>query len=139
MKLNLGVLDVGYTAGTTPTTTAKVARILEDQYHVMESFYELHKREIHEALNDAVLGAVGDMLADAQPRFNLPLDTIKRQFNDYLDSGEWEQVSGQYIEAAHNRHRVHHRDGSTEMSRRSNRAFVRTGLYEQSFRAWIDP
>lgn len=139
MKLQLGVLDLAYTAGNTATTTLKVANILESKYHVMETFYELHHKEIDAAIADSVRQAIGAMAADEVPRFKLRVSRIKAAFSNYLDSGEWEHVSGQYIAAAHNRHRIAHRDGSHEQSRSSNRAFIRTGLYRQSFFAWIDP
>lgn len=138
MKLDLGVIDEAYSAGEGTKTTAQVARILESKYHVMETFYELHAESIQKALADAVGGAVTSMMVDGVPRFDLKISKIKQAFTNYLDSGEWERVSGQYIAAAHNRHMIHHNDGSKEQSRRSNRAFIRTGMYLQTFLAWLD-
>lgn len=140
VKLNLGVIDEAYTAaGGGSKTTLQVARILESKYHVMETFYELHGQSVHKALNDSVRGAVQSMLLDDAPRFDLDITKIKAAFTNYLDSGEWEKASGQYIKAAHNRHQVHHNDGSKEQNRRSNRAFIRTGQYLQAFQAWLKP
>lgn len=138
MKLILGVEDIGYTAGTHVTTTGKVARILEDQYHVMETFYELHRKAVDAAVADAFKQAVDAVGAGREPALKLGISRIKMLFSEFIDSGEWEHVSGQRIEAAHHRHRIKHKDGSTEMSRSSDRAFVRTGQYRDSFRAWIE-
>lgn len=140
MKLNLGVIDEAYSAGNGVQTTGKVARILEDNYHVMEKFYELHGEAVSKAVSDAVGGAIESMLRGGEQVVGPALDVsrIKAQFMSYLDSGEWEKASGQRIKAAHNRHTVHHNDGSTEQSRRSDKAFVRTGQYENAFIAWIE-
>lgn len=139
MKLELGEFDVAYTADGKATTTFEVAGYLEKKYHVMETFYQLHEKEIGETVARAVGSAVKRMSVTNTPSFDLNVTRIKTMFNNYLDSGEWERVSGQRIEAAHGRHRVHHRDGSTEMSRRSGRAFIRTGQYEQFFDAKLAP
>lgn len=135
MKLSLGVDDVSYSDPDVngAVTTGEVAEFLEKKYHVMEVFYELHKKEIAEQVTASVVERMEAALqGNPHAMRDVPIDDIKLQFQKFLGAGEWEQVSGQTIAAAQKG--VSHR----KKSRRYNDArvaFVDTGLYQRSFEA----
>ena len=143
--LSLGVLDVAYTQrepGQKPkrTTTGDVAEILERNYHVMGTFYELKKVKIADliaadmanALNDRLHGrTVGRPFFDAETQ-------IEAMFRTFLDANEMNKISvaltGTPISAAADRG-VSHRRKRPYVARAARPAFVDTGLYRISFRA----
>lgn len=136
--LHLGVQDVAYSDPEAPgaVTTGEVAEFLEKKYHVMEVFYELHGKEIAEKLGQAVAERMESIL-QGNPMGSLDslqVDVIDRMFRQYLDADEWQKVSGQKIAAASKgvsqRKKSRRRKGSRP-------AFIDTGLYQQSARAWL--
>lgn len=147
--LSLGVLDVAYTQkepGQAPkrTTTGDVAEILERNYHVMATFFELRKERIAlflaesiaQSLNDRLQGRkVGKPLFDAEQR-------IETEFRSFLDANEMNKLAvaltGMPISAAAARG-VSHRRKQPYKRRDARPAFVDTGLYRSSFRAVFKP
>src|SRR4051794_28928498 len=86
MILHLGVVDLPYSSGqiaprrvavkrrkgtlvpdtiSAPAggqqTTGDVATILEDRYHILEVFFEVHQDDIVRALEDAIGGSLEDL------------------------------------------------------------------------------
>lgn len=160
VKLSLGVQDVAYTDANGATTTGKVAEYLEDDYHVMLTFLELHESYIMNEVAAEFAGAVTDIAA-GKP-FNLnspgPMSGIENEFRQYLDKKEWEATTGQVIQAA--KEGISHRFKSSKAGtlharsiasgavkakgivlkrrkRPGRPAFIDTGLYQASFTAWI--
>lgn len=136
--LHLGVEDVAYSDPDAPgaVTTGEVAEILEKKYHVMEVFFELYQKKIADELGESIAERLEAMMqgAPAQAIDSISVDALSLMFGRYLSSGEWEQVSGQRIAAAHAG--VSHR--KKDKKRAGSRvAFVDTGLYRKSFRAWL--
>ena len=140
MKLELGVENVAYSDPDAKgaTTTAKVAEILEDKYHVMQVFYQLHEQEIGDEIARTVANNM-DALLQGERVPSLPFagadQKIAHWFRNYLDSDEWQKTSGQVIAAAQNG--VSHRFKKPRAKRGPRVAFVDTGLYQASFRAQI--
>lgn len=140
MRLVFGVNDVAYTdpGSNRATTTGDVAEYLENDYHVMRTYLELHEKDIGDELVQALAGEI-ESLAQGKPgRVDLsgPMAKIESEFRDYLDKGEWRQTSGQVIQAADagvSRRRKH-----PYAKRKQRTAFVDTGLYQASFRAWLE-
>jgi hypothetical protein len=152
-RLMLGVVDVAYSGEDGAKTTGEVAGYLEDEYHIMRTFLEVYEDRIGEFLADAMAGEI-ESLAQGKPVviFGKDVDTqlgdrvisgasvngkIEESFRDYLDAREWEALSGQKVEAADS--------GVTQRKKRSNAnsnparpAFVDTGLFQASFRAWLE-
>ena len=159
MKLLLGVHDVAYTDAEGSTTTGKVARYLEDDYHVMRTFVELHGDEIASHIADEFVGAIQDIALGKPPSLDAigPMHAIETDFRHYLDRGEWESTSGQVIQAAQSgiSHRFKSVSGKSlsarsiaagavkargkvlKRARKARKAFIDTGLYQASFTAWI--
>jgi len=159
VKLLLGVQDVVYTDAEGTTTTGKVAEYLENDYHVMRTFVELHETEIGEHLASEFAGAIEDLAQGKPVHLDAlgPMHKIEEGFRDYLDRGEWESTSGQVIQAAREgiSHRFKSVSGKTvsarsiasgkvkakgmvlKRNRGPRKAFIDTGLYQASFAAWI--
>jgi hypothetical protein len=139
--LHLGVLDVGYTEGNKTTTTGDVAEILEDNYHVMRSFVEIHEDEIADDLAKAMAGVLESKMSGWTPDFKLPgaMSSIENRFRSFLSAGEMQKLlpATQPIKAAEAgiSHRKKHPYAKKNKARV---AFVDTGLYRQSFRSWVD-
>ncbi|MCM2493307.1 hypothetical protein ACVCIH_17675 [Burkholderia glumae] len=140
--LYLGVVDVAYTSEDAKpgTTTGDVATFIEDEYHVMRVFLEMYEEQIGELLANEVAGEI-ESLAQGKPVAKLSLDLstgrIGELFRDFLDAREWKQASGQAIAAAEDG--VNHRKKKPYASSNPARAeFIDTGLYQASFRAWVE-
>jgi hypothetical protein len=153
MKLLLGVVDAAYSDKDGGKTTGDVAGYLENEYHVMRTFLEIYEDQIGDFLADAMAGEI-ESLAQGKPVtiFGKDIDThlgdrvisgmsvngrIEEAFRDYLDAREWQGTSGQTVEAADAG--VNHRKKRPYSSKNTARpAFVDTGLYQASFRAWTE-
>lgn len=139
MKLELGVLDVAYSDPEVKgaTTTGEVAEILEEKYHVMRVFAELHGQDISDAIAKDVSNSM-DALLHGERISKIPLPSamahIKTMFQIYLSADEWQKTTGQAIAAAQNG--VSHRF-KKKRKQGSRPAFIDTGLYQRSFRAKV--
>lgn len=142
MKLVLGVLEVAYSdAGGGATTTGDVATILEQNYGVMETFFELNKEKIAQMLADSVAASIQD-LVNGGPRTSPTFGAeqqIEQLFRTFIYSNTMQRifgsVGGVISQAAQNG--VSSRRKSPRAKRAPRPAFVDTGLYVQSFRAWV--
>lgn len=156
MKLVLGVADVAYSDASTggATTTGEVAQILEDRYHVMETFYDSRKDKIAEWLSEGVAKAIEDLVdfgIKGDPTFRV-MQKIEAEFRAFLTANEMTHLFGQltpaeaqyFIDktggftkagAAGINHRLKHPYASKNEARP---AFIDTGLYQASFRAWVE-
>lgn len=140
--LHLGVIDVAYSDPDAKgaATTGDVAEILESQFHIMRTFLELYEGDIGQMLANEIAGEI-ESIAQGKPVTSLSLDTstgrINEAFRDFLDMREWKHTSRQAIAAADAG--VNHRKKKPTAEENKARAeFVDTGLYQASFRAWID-
>ena len=163
LVLRLGVLDVPYqgVAGKTKTAAADIARhvasngtsapsgvttgdvagYLEDEYHVMENFFELHADDILGSLEEAIGDHLQDVHSGSSPSvepFLAGTETIKTMFNKFIDSREMDSIGypGVPTMAAKNgvNHRFKHPYAKSNPERPS---FRDAGLYEASFRAEV--
>ena len=138
MILHLGVNDVAYADPDAPgaITTGEVGAILEDKYHVMRVFYETYQRKIVEAVAQEMQARLNAML-EGNPNAvvgEIMIDAIHAMFSNYLDLDEWQQITGQVIMAAQGG--MNYRKKSKKSNARP--AFIDTGLYQRSMRAWLD-
>ena len=144
MILNLGVIDQIYGQAKSQgypinITTGGVAQLLEDEYGVMDGFVFLHQPEIAEDLAESVASALENMMAGAPPGLDPMGDAmgdIEKRFRQYLDNEEivYTGATGVPTKAA--------LSGKSKRFKRSRGprrpSFIDTGLYEASFKAWID-
>jgi len=144
VKILLGVVDVAYSdaggkGGT--KTTGDVAQILEHQYHVMEVFYEERRDHVAEWMADAIRDQIADLITQAPISSNPFLDAeqrIEASFRRFLSDDEMQKIMPitQQITAAQmgmsKRFKAGHSKGY-----KPRPAFIDTGLYQASFRAWV--
>lgn len=140
--LHLGVIEQPYDDGE-GKTTGDVADILEAKYHIMEIFAEVHGDEIADDLAQGFQGTLESLLSnrpvDPDDIFNAGTTKIEDRFHDFILGGEMEALgypgvpTGAAIKGVN--HRLAHPYAKANPSRQS---FIDTGLYEASFKAWID-
>jgi hypothetical protein len=121
-------------------STFDVASILESKYHVMQHFFDLHHTEVVEAMINSYEGATETALLGG-PLVNPSgdgIDDIRKMFNRFLDEEEMNRLGVPGVPTMAALHGVSHRFAHPYAKRGSRPSFVDTGLYESSFRAWVD-
>lgn len=158
-RLVFGVVDVPYSSAAKNgkariETTGEVASILEKKYHVMETYFELHRRDIVDALRAEFLNSMRQGrkrgVIPENPFFDA-LGKIDAGFRDFLNAGEMQRVlstltqseldyflssTGGFTKAA--QRGVNHRKKNPYAKKAARPAFIDTGLYQQSFKSWIE-
>lgn len=152
--LHLGVADVPY-GHTAPargkrrakkravtTTTGDVAEILEAKYHIMEHFYQMRMGAVASALEKSLKATLESLLLGGPPPLS-PFDEgtskIEADFKDFLDRRLIERLGYPGIPTQAAKDGVNHRllhpyaKGNTRRP-----SFIDTGLYQASFKAWVD-
>lgn len=158
MKLHLGVVDIPYgdaskkgaAKSDRSITTGDVAEILEDNYGIMEYFYNIHKNEIDEWILDSFENAIesidagGNLSFDA---FGRAAQKIQARFDDFLSNKEMDGlIPGVPTQASLDNvsHRFKKRVATRKRPKKKKvkagprPSFIDTGLYQNTFRAWID-
>ena len=131
VKLILGVINEPYdnNDGEKSTTTGKVARLLEDKYHVMETFYEANRQEVADMAAESLLGALENLeregTVDADPFLDLT-QGVTASFKKFLTTGQIEQLGIPGV--------------PTQASKagKDRPSFIYTGLYRASFFSWVE-
>lgn len=142
MKLHLGVVDVGYSGEEGGKTTGDVAEILEDKYHIMRIFYELNEGYIGDQIANSLAGSL-ESLAQGRP-YNPSLlkpaiPKVDERFRDFLSSGEMSKILPATQQIAAAKAGVSHRKKQPYSKKnKARQAFIDTGLYQSSFRSWVD-
>jgi hypothetical protein len=160
IKIHLGVIDIPYQkissnkvpqakkgklnkpikVATGEQSTGDVAQWLEKKYDVMQGFVDLHIKDIAQMMTDSVQGSIESLMQGGSPRsnpFGSATAKIEKMFKfQYLDKEEITQTgaTGVPTQAALNgvNHRLKSRRGPARPS------FIDTGLYQSSFKAWIE-
>lgn len=131
-------------------TTGDVAQILEARYGIMGMFYLLRGDDIQHAIEELFKDRL-EALQLGQPPGQFPahLDDVEQSFRNFLDTRQMDgRAPGVPTQASLNgvNHRLKHpyRRYIYRRGRRTNRrapsrpSFIDTGLYQASFRAWIE-
>ncbi len=137
MRLSLGVLDIVYAdpEDEEEVTTFEVAKKLEVRYQVMGVFVDDKMEAIKQIVIDSVLGEIESMKM-GKPKPTLAgrtMGRVEELFRDYLDADEWQRITGKTIMSA--RLGLSRRKEPTGEPRP---AFIDTGLYQSTFRAWLN-
>lgn len=139
LKLQLGVANFPYADAKRSATTEQVAGWLEAKYHIMETFYEIHKTEIAEAMTASLTSALlgQEMGAPLVDPMGDAMQKVELLFREFLTMREMETlgIPGVPTEAA--LRGVNHRMKRNHGPRRPS--FIDTGLYETSFKSWLEP
>lgn len=148
--LHLGVIDIPYSepprTGKRPSkgdharSTGDVAGYLENKYHIMEHFYELHADDIAGYLTNSLAGSLETMLMTNQPPvldFNASaMQQIEKRFRDFLSLKELNGLGYPGIPTKASLKGFSSRfKGKRGAAGRPS--FIDTGLYQKSFKAWI--
>ena len=146
--LHLGVVDVPYAnrpgrrrkvSGT--QTTGDVAGFLENRYHVMEHFFQLYQDQIGQDLADAMQGALENLFAGgpaSAPPLTGATSKIEDAFKNMLATKELERLGYPGIPTKAALRGVSHRFKRPYQRRAARPSFIDTGLYQASFKAWVD-
>lgn len=143
MTLNLGVLDVAYGGDKGAQTTGEVAEALEARYHVMEIFFELRRDKIANLLAEGMATQIADLMSGMRPNrdpFADIMQDIEVEFRAFLDADEIQKLMPltQQVTAAQMGVSKRFKDPNNRKGERDARpAFIDTGLFQASFRAWV--
>ncbi len=151
--LHLGVIDIPYAqaprkyqrrAGAGGTqTTGDVAGWLETRYGVMEAFFKDKEDLIAADLEGSLAGALESVMMGGG-NFNkldatgAAMASIEDRFKKFLYLREVEQVGIPGVPTQAAQRGVNHRLKRPYAKRDARPSFIDTGLYESSFKAWID-
>jgi hypothetical protein len=157
LTLHLGVADIPYAIAYTPTakklkagyrkfqpsygkgkTTGDVAEILEAKYGIMQFFATTYMPDIVKAIEGSYAGAVKNILAggpSVAPTAQA-MSEIQSKFKTFLTMKVMDGQPGVPTAAA--QRGVSHRFLKPYARRSPRPSFIDTGLYQSSFRAWMD-
>jgi len=156
LTLHLGVISLPYVEAPKPgqkkatastVTTADVAQFLEEKYHPMEVFSNVHGQAIADALAQSMVGALENLELGAplsQNVFGEAESKIEHMFKKFITMGEMDSlgIPGVPTQAAKDRASGKKRSSRMKNKRRGGNAkpisFYDTGLYESSMKAWIE-
>lgn len=137
MKLVLGVVNVAY-AGKDATTTGEVAEHLENKYHIMRVFFEVKEEKIAQIVSEALVGSF-KTLSQGGTIKGVQVNKIDRLFRHFLEANEMGRILPHQVVAAGMGVSHRFKDAMNRQGQRGARpAFIDTGLYSASFRAWLE-
>jgi hypothetical protein len=145
-KVTLGTAKRGKVSAPKPSssggtkTTAEVAEILEDKYHVQELFFEERGADIAGALEQSMADALENLLLGAPPNVDATLgatSAIDAMFKQFL-SGEGLNGIEPGVPTRAALMGVSHRFKHPYAHRGPRPSFIDTSLYVSNFKSWID-
>jgi hypothetical protein len=152
--LNLGVVDLPYNEAPPPgrrgrrkkkvtggtQTTGDVARWLEDRYHVMEVFAELHLEDaIVPAIENSLHGTIESLLMGAPVTIDAyggAMSAIEDRFRKFIDAKEMDSLGYPGVPTQASIKGIRRRFKNRLDPDRPS--FQDTGLYETAFKAWME-
>ena len=138
-KLHLGVLDLAYAdSDSQGETTGDVAGYIENKFHVMRIFVEENMDDIALEVGKRLAGEI-ESLVQGRPPIESPVvefPKVEMMFRDFLDSNEIQTIFTHRIVAADKGYST--RKKKKGEARPPRPAFIDTGLYQTSFRSWMD-
>ena len=136
--LHLGVIDQLYQNVANGTSTGDVAEWLEENYAIMETFFERYQEQIAALLAESVAGGLESIMMGAPVEldvFGEGMDGIKDLFQKFLDQKEMDGIAGIPTQASLLGISHRFKDKQGEPGRPS---FIDTGFYVGSFKAWME-
>ncbi len=149
--LHLGVVDVPYAdvgpggkkakKKDTGVTTGDVADILEAKYHIMETFFELHKEEIIDDYTESFEGAIESLLMGAPVEFDPAGEgssRVEQRFKDFISNREMESLGIPGVPTQAALDGVDHRKKQPFAKRPPRPSFRDTGQYSAAMKSWLE-
>ena len=137
ITLHLGVIEKPYDNKGAPTTTGQVASWLENEYHVMQIFTEIHREQIENHIAESLAGALETLLSgnsvslpDVFDSMGTAKNEIAAEFHGFLEKEEMNGRPGIPTKAALDGINHRFKNPVTGIRRPS---FIDTGLYVNSF------
>src|ERR1700722_7373872 len=101
--LHLGVISIPYNQARTAKqkrvasniTTGDVAGFLEENYHVMQTFANVHLADMADDLAKSMAGAMENLMLGApvaMSPYARAETTIRQRFNDFIDNKEMDRL-----------------------------------------------
>lgn len=138
--LYLGVIDIPYSNGD--KTTSEVAQILEDKYSIMQFFVDdVSVGAIAAALEKSAVEAIEKIILGSPAPISLSNAgeaEIETAFRLFLSQQEMDGRAGGVPTAASLKGTNHRLKKPNAQGNPSRPSFIDSGLYENSFRAWIE-
>lgn len=151
LTLHLGVIDQPYRAASRgrgrkapkvrAITTYDVAMILEAKYGLMAKYCEVHLADVVSALEKSLEGALENLVmgGPASNPWASGAQVIENGFKTFINSKEAERVGIPGTPTLTAKRGVNHRLKHPYSRRNPRRpSFRDTGLFVDSFKAWID-
>jgi hypothetical protein len=153
MILHFGVVDLPYAHTPPPQgrrkkkaaagtqTTGDVAEILEAEYHVMEHFWNLHSADVIHDLEGSLQGALHSVLMGSPvppSAFASAESAIEDRFKRFLSDKEMDALGFPGIPTQAALRGVSKRHKRSRARRGPRPSFIDTGLYQASFKAWVE-
>jgi hypothetical protein len=120
-------------------TTGDVATLLEEKYHIMEHFFELHGQEVADDMSASVGSALEAALMGAPATLDptaTGLSKTQERFRTMIENRELEGLGYPGVPTQAAIKGISHRLKGKRGERRPS--FRDTGLLERSFTAWIE-
>lgn len=152
--LHLGVADVPYAQAPgaahrytrahskgSAVTTGDVAEWLEDKYHPMEVFAQQHMDDLAKDLEGSLQGALEDLLMGAPAgadAFGSATSKVEERFKEFLSLKEMDALGYPGVPTQASLRGVSHRFKHPYARRPPRPSFIDTGLYQSSFKAWVE-
>lgn len=139
--LHLGVLVIPYGGSKkSGTTTGDVAEYLEKKYELMERYWALkgdkHGRQIAAGIARAIEANMSGLKADP---YGKAMGQIENGFKDFISSRLVERVGIRGVPTEAALKGVSHRKAHPYAKDNPRRpSFRDTGLYQSSFKAWVE-
>lgn len=122
-------------------TTGDVAEILENRYHIMETFFELNEDHVLGMLETSIEGALQNLYAGGpgtmSPNSQGESD-IETRFKQFLSNREMDGTATPGVPTKAALRGVSHRFNHPYAKRGSRPSFIDTGLLQANFKSWID-
>lgn len=156
--LHLGVVDQPYVQRASrrgkrkasTVTTGDVAGWLEDKYHILENFVQMHEADIALDLEAALQGAVENSMMSARgfrsfydliegdyTALGGAMSRIEDRMKQFLSLGEMETIGYPGVPTQAALKGINHRKKNPRTGKRRP-SFVDTGLMQASYKAWVD-
>ena len=141
LTLHFGVVEMPYEHDSEGKSTGDVAELLEEKYHIFETFFDVNELAVADMITEGMQGQLEDLLAGAPPErdpFAAGCAAVETRFRQFLEREEMAQTAtpGVPTKAALRRRSLRFK-AKVNPDEAGRPSFIDTGLYEASARVWV--